>query len=137
MTTLREPDGLAAKGARLWADLTEAHEFGPADLVILEEACRIADRLDQLDGIVTGRSNFWARFRVNEAGDEVRITVDAVLAEARQQAAILARLIASLRLPDAASGKRPQHRGAARGTYQKGGAGVVSSLDRARAARRA
>jgi 23S rRNA maturation mini-RNase III len=54
--------------------------------------------------------------------------------EARQQANILKQLIAALRLPDEATGKRPQHRGA-RGSYAPSTTGRVSSLDMARKAR--
>ena len=42
------PTGLGARGHRLWAALAESIP-GPAHLVLVEEACRIADRLDRLD----------------------------------------------------------------------------------------
>jgi len=138
LATLRKPNGLAAKGSKLWRDLTELHDFGPAELVILEESCRIADRLDKLDAALGDELGDWLVFRSNDDGTEVRVVVDGVLSEARQQANILKQLIAALRLPDEASGKRPQHRGGARGAYAptaKGSSGKVSSLDRAREAR--
>jgi hypothetical protein len=52
-----------------------------------------------------------------------------VLAEVRQQAALLARLVAALRLPDEATGKRPQKR-QVRGVQQPS---KVSARDRLRA----
>ena len=138
MTTLRRPDGLGSKGSKLWKELTDLHTFGPAELVILEESCRIADRLDRLDAALGDELGDWLTFRSNDDGSEIRVVVDGALAEARQQANILKQLIAALRLPDEASGARPQHRGGARGAYKPSAAkssGKVSSLDRARAAR--
>ena len=54
-----------------------------------------------------------------------------VYVEVRQQSATLARLIAALRLPDEATGKRPQKR-QLRGVQKPS---KVSSLERARAAK--
>ena len=136
MTTLRAPSGLAARGRQMWRDLTALTEFDPAQLVLLEEACRIADRLDKLDALLTGEESTWLRFRPNQEGDEVTVVIDSALSEARQQANVLKQIVTALRIPDAETGKKPQHRGA-RGAYQPSGkaSGKVSSLDRARAAR--
>ena len=56
--------------------------------------------------------------------------------EARQQANILKQLIAALRLPDQATGKKPQVR-SARGSYapRAAGSAAVSSLEMARRAK--
>lgn len=143
------PEGLGAKGAKLWADLCAANDFDPAQLVILEESCRITDRLDGLNDVIQGKGVLkLMHARVPHVMDEdglvtVNLTVDGVMSEARQQANVLKQLITSLRLPDAESGKRPQHRGA-RGAYSAGsvapaakatgtdGSARVSSIDRAR-----
>jgi hypothetical protein len=103
------------RGDNLWTEVTEAHDLDPVQLVILQEACRCADRLDALDARIG-------------AGD------DAALSEARQQQNVMKQLLVSLRLPDAATGKKPTLR-AARGAYSKRPSGKVSSLDRARAAK--
>ncbi|WP_123378604.1 hypothetical protein [Pseudokineococcus lusitanus] len=122
-------------------------DLSPEQLLVLEEAARTADRLDQLDDVIAGRGVLeLMHFRSvpERDGDErhVVMTVDAVLAEARQQQTVLKQLLAALRLPDEATGKRPQHRGGARGAYKpSGGVGeraaarTVSSLERARARR--
>lgn len=102
------------RGERLWSELTEAHDLDPSQQVILQEACRCADRLDALDA------------RINAGEDDL-------LSEARQQQNVMKQLLVSLRLPDAATGKRPQLR-SARGAYNKPN-GKVSSLERARAAK--
>lgn len=125
------------RGQKLWDDLTEAHDLDPSQRVVLEEACRCADRLDQLDDIIAGKgvlALMHFRHMVDHDTDEQRtivMTVDGALSEARQQQNVLKQLLVALRLPDATSGKKPQARGA-RGAYQ---AGKVSSLDKARAAK--
>ena len=87
-------------------------------------ACRTADRVEHLEIQSTEVDS------VIE-GSKGNPQMHPVLAEVRQQAALLARLVAALRLPDEASGKRPQKR-QVRGVQQPS---KVSSLDRARAAK--
>ena len=116
-----------ARGTRLMASLiAQDDELGKEDNPMREvaiSACHTADRLDTLeqlsrvtDPIIEGR-----------AGPMTH----PVFAEVRQQSALLARLVAALRLPDEATGKRPQKR-QVRGVQQPS---KVSSLDRARAAK--
>ncbi|CAM3809714.1 Terminase small subunit [Tsukamurella ocularis] len=79
-------------GAALWGELHD--ELDPADLtVLIQEACRITDRLDRLhaaiqaDGIVE---------LIERDGDVIEVKVDNVLSEARQQAGALQRLLADI-----------------------------------------
>lgn len=147
MTTVRVPPGLGVKGTRLWRELHKDNEFNPADAVLVEEACRIADRLDKLNALLIGEEDAWLRLRVNDDGTEVTVRIDDALSEARQQANVLKQICAALRLPDA-SGKKPQARGGARGAYAPSGklggttarparavGGSVTALESARAAR--
>lgn len=121
------PEGLETRGRRLWAAVLELHDLGPAEVVLLEEACRLTDRLDRLDRVLIGKAEM-LRAVTNDEGD-VRLVVDSALSEARQQANVLKQLLTSLRLPDDVTGKRPQRR-AARGAYKtKAG----SAKDRLRA----
>lgn len=118
-------DDLGARGARLWASLTAQDasledESCPMREVALT-ACRTADRVDRLehlaadtDPVVEGKSG---------------PMIHPLFAEVRQQAALLARLVAALRLPDLATGKRPQHR-QVRGVQQPS---KVSARDRLKA----
>ena len=115
------------RGRRLMASLVAQDakledESNPMREVAIS-ACHTADRLDMLeqlcrttDAIVEGRTGPMTH---------------PVFAEVRQQSALLARLVAALRLPDEATGKRPQHR-QLRGVQKPS---KVSSLDRARSAR--
>jgi hypothetical protein len=135
MAAPKAPARLGARGRRLWREITDSYDLAdkPAELVMLEEACRIADRLEKLDEILSGEVDTWMHLQLpREGSDMIRVVVDGALAEARQQANQLKQLVAALRLPDEVSGKRPQQRGGARGAYQSKGAGSVSSLDRAR-----
>lgn len=108
------PAGLNASGAELWASVTDPYDLDVHERVLLLQACRAADRLDLLAG---------------EIGDGPAITVSTrgeqiahpALVESRAQSLVLARMLASLRLPtgEHADGSlvRPQRRGAARGAY--------------------
>lgn len=133
---MTEPhETLGERGARLWAEVTESHTLAAPERELLLEACRCADRLEKLDRYLTGADTSWLDLEKMRRDDtEYRVTIDAALSEARQQQNILKQLVASLRLPDEASGKKPQARGGARGAYAPK-AGTVSSLERARAAK--
>lgn len=142
MSIPKAPSGLKSRGKRLWKQITEEHELDPTQVVILEECCRCADRLDELDSIIQGKGVLeLMKFRVPDAvsGDgvvQVNVSFDSALGEARQQQNVFKQLLVSLRLADPATGKRPQQRGS-RGAYTATAAkaGIVSSLDRARQAR--
>ena len=121
------PRGLGNAGKRLWASILDTYSLAVHEELILLEACRTADRLDVLAGVGADA----ATTVENRFGEQVTAPH---LVESRQQAVVLTRLIASLRLPDdagedapaAAGGPavtgdvtplRPQRRGGARGAY--------------------
>lgn len=89
-------EGLGPRGLRLWNDLDGA-TAAPGERVLIEEAARIADRLDVLDRVLTTGGD-WLNFEpVLPDGSIVRVVVTNVLAEARQQQATLKQLLAELR----------------------------------------
>ena len=129
------PKSFAPGGQRLWDAITEKHELDEAQRVQLVEACRMKDRLDQLDLLLRGDVSTWVSIHELEGRPSV-LVVNAALAQANTTANAMKQLLAAMRLPDE-SGKRPQQRGGARGAYgvqTPGGAdvGLVSSLERAR-----
>lgn len=71
-----------------------ADGLSPAQRVLLEEACRIADRLDRLDDLIEGGRDQW--LHLSGVDGEVRVVVDALLAETRQQATALRGLMAEI-----------------------------------------
>jgi len=87
----------------------------PAERVLAEEACRIADRLEALDRILRGDEEAWLSFRaLNEDGSIVRVVVTGVLAEARQQQTALKGLVSELRqsIGKGAAPEQPKEAGA-------------------------
>jgi hypothetical protein len=144
--TRRAPAGLAAGGRALWREIAATHHLtlDAMQVVQLTEACRLKDRLDEMDRIIQGKGVLHLmQFRVGdvfEGDDERRVSVtvkfDAVIERANATANTMKQLLAALRLPDEASGARPQRRGprgAQKPTIAGGATAGVSSLDRARA----
>jgi hypothetical protein len=113
-------DALGPGGRRLWASLTAqdaslAVESCPARGVALE-ACRAKDRCDALDAVCRAEP----AMLMTEKGLPI---AHPAWVEARQQANILKQLVASLRLPDEATGKRPQRHMGAAGARKPNGTG--------------
>ena len=138
MARSKAPEGLAVGGRALWVAITKDHDLDAVQLVNLTEACRLKDRLDEMDRIVQGKGvTELMRFRRVDLGGDGTVTVevkfDDVIGKANATANQMKQLLAALRLPDAETGKRPQQRGGARGAYKTGAS--VSSLDRARVAK--
>lgn len=122
----KTPAGLGTRGRRLWAallaqDASLDDATNPNRETALT-ACRVADRLEMLEERAKATDVIYQ-------GKYGPIT-HPVHIEARQVAALLPRLIAALRLPDEATGKKPQRR-STRGVQKPT---RVSSLDRLRTA---
>jgi hypothetical protein len=106
MSTNRAPAGLKTAGHRLWREIHRHLDLDQHESELLLQACRVADRLDALDAILTAEG-------LMRDGKP-----HPALVESRQQQLTFARLIATLRLPeDLEANVRPQRRGAARGVY--------------------
>ncbi len=83
-------------GERLWEGLFSA-TLDPAQLALLTEACRIVDRLDKLDELISGDAETWIDIIAARADPEIaEITINKPLAEARQQATTLKQILAEL-----------------------------------------
>lgn len=87
------------RGQRLW-DAHHDQVSGERGLVLLEEACRIADRLDQLDALLQGDADVWCRLVHDLRTQDYELRVDGALIEARQQANVLRQLVAALPLKE-------------------------------------
>ncbi|WP_167455203.1 hypothetical protein [Amycolatopsis kentuckyensis] len=95
--------GLGPRGQRLWTAVTTAWTPTPLHRELLLEACRVADRLEQLDRQLRGED--WLRFwRRNDVQDEenrddpleIHVFIDKALAEAREQGNALRQMITEL-----------------------------------------
>ena len=93
---LAAPTGLLARGKALWSALCDQYEIDAATAVLAADACRTADRLDRLDGILRGRSKEWITFEAKEDGSGLDVIVDNALSEARQQQLALNQILTTL-----------------------------------------
>ncbi|MFF2094851.1 hypothetical protein [Streptomyces sp. NPDC058202] len=85
------PVGLGERGQAMWRDSRAIWSLTPAHLVLLEEVCRIADRLELLDAIVRAQSAGVDPSAVDFGA------LSGLLAESRQQSAALKALLAEIR----------------------------------------
>lgn len=122
------PVGRGPRAEALWAEL-EGDSLPPLTRLLLEEVCRLADRMDRLDAQLAGRENWLQAVRMDDSPGEVVITVDNLVSEARQHATSLRGLISELR---ASMPKAP----AGRSGTSSGKGGTLSDLSARIAARR-
>lgn len=112
----RVPNGLRAGGRKLWVSvLDRSPDLSEVQRVQLLEACRNKDRADQLDAVLRGDVDTWARLSLDITGEVYDLRIDAALTKALACAEQMKKLIAALRLPDQ-DGTVPQRRGP-RGSY--------------------
>jgi hypothetical protein len=131
------PEGLGAGGSALWTAITTENHLDAAQQAQLVEACRAKDRLDKLDSVLRGDADVWLKLTHSLRTEDYELKVDAALSQANATANLMKQLLAALRLPDAATGKRPQYRGArgAQAPSVPGGkVGTVTALDKLRQA---
>ncbi|GHA01423.1 hypothetical protein ACFOOM_12170 [Streptomyces echinoruber] len=95
---VEEPAGLGERGRRMWRESLAIWSLTPAHLVLLEEACRIADRLDLLNSILRA-STGGVNPNIEQFGD-----ISGLLAESRQQSSALKLLLAEIRQGQTGSG---------------------------------
>lgn len=133
---MKAPSTLGDGGRALWNSIDSEHDLTAPQRVQLEEACRAKDRLDQLDKILRGDTDTWAYLVHDARTEDYELKIDAALTTANATANLMKQLLAALRLPDEATGKKPQYRGP-RGAQKPtvAGGSKVSSLERARAAK--
>lgn len=93
------------------------------------------DRLDRFDALLRGDLSTWASLQDDYDGSAAVLVINGAVDKANTTANIMKQLLAALRLPDAASGKRPQQRGGARGAYEArtpGGKSADTAASRAK-----
>ena len=75
------PSELGDRGAALWAALSEGLAEDSARLLLLAEACRMADALDKLDQLLSGDVDAWARVATGDG--ELVLRIDGAMSERR------------------------------------------------------
>ncbi len=97
-----QPHAMGEAGRAVWESLTATPRSG-AELALIAEAARIADRCRRLDDVLTGHDeDVWLRLvDARGGGGEVVIRVDGALQEARQQAIALKQILAQIEVEPA------------------------------------
>ena len=116
---LQQPGDLRERGKDFWSAVTSSAELDPSGFVLLGEACRIIDRLDRLSEALNGKGRDWLKLadeieitaqRIgNGSNVSVKVAVDGLLSESRQQQLALKTVLAQLGLGKAfekASGEK-------------------------------
>lgn len=103
------PDDLGVAGLKLWEACADSFELEEHEQAVLEEACRIRDRIEQIRGQVDIDGVML------ESSQGMRLHPG--IAEERQQKLALARLLVTLGLPG--EDDLPNAR-AVRGVYRRG-----------------
>ncbi len=125
---------LGHRGRRLVSEVLAEHPtLGRRQRVLLEECARAADRCERLDRILLGDLGEWARVEFPDTGTRFVLVIDKTLAEARQQQAILARLLSELRQSLAPAEEKPSTPAV---PVPAGGGGKLADLTARIAARR-
>ena len=88
----------------MWDELSPG--LGRAHIVLLDEACRMADRLDKLDALLAGDADTWCELRDSRFDNEPVLVINSAMSEARQTATALRQLIHEISAVD--SGEVPQ-----------------------------
>lgn len=102
VTKVPPPAGLTPRGSRLWeAESGNARDVG--HLLLLEEACRCVDTLERLHEMRQADDSTLLELVRNDAEStdevvEVRVVVNGLLVEQRQQMDVFRRQVAELRL---------------------------------------
>lgn len=84
-------------------------QMSAAEMVLLDEACRLLDRLDRFDELLAGDREAWASVKWPYEGEPAELIVSSVLSEARAHTAELRQVLKALDLPvaKAAAGTGP------------------------------
>lgn len=107
MPAPQPPRGLKAWGKALWEQVTDATPLDPAGYYILAEACRTADIIERLSGMLNSNSTQWValadeavQFAMVEGENiaSINLTVNPVMSEIRQQRLAMRQLLAQLKL---------------------------------------
>jgi hypothetical protein len=107
------PENAGVAGLRLWTSVTSEFELEEHELAVLREACKVADTCNALQAILDDESLM--------IGGGMLAKANPAMVELRLQRIVLARLLASLRIPlsDSHEAERPQRRVGVKGVYPK------------------
>ena len=99
MSGQKLPVGLKTCGKRLWSAVADVYVLNPAEVSMLEQACRTADELDRLERAVRVLPELVVQGSMGQPKPHP------LLEEVRRHRVLLERLTASLALPDDDEGR--------------------------------
>lgn len=104
---LAAPRFLRERGRALWDEVTSQFVLSAGARVSLAEACRIADRLERMSGMLSSRSTLWIELSEDDqdqatrlAQEGVPLVVNNIIGEARQLANQFQSIMRQLGLTD-------------------------------------
>lgn len=97
MATPKTPAALAAAGTALWDSVVPQYELRPDEYRILEDACREADLIAQLQ-------EAQAQHDLLTTGSMGQEVISPFISELRQHRTVLSNLLKALKLPDSPAG---------------------------------
>lgn len=86
------PKGLAKGGSKLWRAIVRTGELGPDLLRVLEDACREADLIDDLEQSQIGQPR-------TVPGSQKQLVIHPIISELRQHRTVLSALLRALDVP--------------------------------------
>lgn len=115
------PTDLRDRGLQFWEEVSTSVQLDPSGFVLLGEACRIVDRLDRLSAALNGAGRDWLKLAdeiesvLSRDGSEkvtVKVVVDGILSEARQQQLAFKSVMAQMKLGNAEQKETTESRSA-------------------------
>ena len=91
----RMPAGLGAAGKSIWKRLNSELEFSAREVIVLEQACRVADTVAILEALIE-------REGTSSTGSRNQARLNPALSELRQSRLTLLRLLSAIDVPDGA-----------------------------------
>lgn len=90
------PAKLGTKAAKVWRDVTASYELRSDELRVLEDACREIDLVERLEDDLAGAE-------LTVRGSQGQPVANPLVQEIRQHRTVIARLLGTLKLPEAES----------------------------------
>ncbi len=95
-----------SRSAEFRAEVAQLKAMNPGESVLVDEACRLLDRLDRFDALLAGDQSEWATIEWPYEDAPARLVIGAVVTEARQHVAELRQVVKALDLPAAKQASR-------------------------------
>lgn len=90
------PVDLRVRGKAIWLSFG-ADALPAGHRALVHEACRLADTLDKLDGLLGQREDAWLKILLDDLG-EVTLVIDTLLSERRSQALAFKQIMTEIRM---------------------------------------